>query len=107
MTTAYDMAILGAEFLRNDTLADIAKTTSHELTWLYPSQSREVNNINKFLFSYEGATGLKTGTTAMAGKCLMASAEREGRTLIAVALNSSARYEDCAAMMDYGFQLAE
>ncbi len=107
MTTAYDMAILGAEFLRNDTLADMAKTTSHELTWLYPSQSREVNNINKFLFSYEGATGLKTGTTAMAGKCLMASAEREGRTLIAVALNSSARYEDCAAMMDYGFQLTE
>lgn len=104
-TTAYDMAILGAAFLENRNLAAVAKTTAHELTWLYPAQNKVVNNINQFLFSYEGATGLKTGTTAMAGKCLMASAERRGRTLIAVALNSSARYEDCAAMMDYGFRI--
>ncbi|MEE0776194.1 MAG: hypothetical protein U0M15_03935 [Bacillota bacterium] len=104
-TTAYDMAVIGAAFLQDDTLAAMAATRSHELTWLYPEHRQNVTNINKFLFSYEGANGLKTGTTSIAGKCLMASAERNGRTLIAVALNSSARYEDCAAMMDYGFSL--
>ena len=46
-----------------------------------------------------------TGTTDMAGKCLIATAERDDVELLAVALNSSRRYEDCTLMLDYGFAL--
>lgn len=102
-TTAYDLAVIGAAFMNNERLYKFPSTKSHTVTWLSPEKSLEVTNINKFLFSYDGATGLKTGTTAMAGKCLMATVERDGKHYLAVALNSSDRYGDCIRIMDYGF----
>lgn len=103
LTTAYDLAILAKAFLDDDELAAFASTKSHKLTWLYPEKTKDIQNINHFLYDYEGATGLKTGTTLMAGKCLIASATRDGKSLIAVTLNSSERYGDCAKILDYGF----
>lgn len=105
LTTAYDLAILAQAFLNDQDLAAIAGTKSHTLTWIYPEKDQEIHNINQLLSSYEGATGLKTGTTLMAGKCLIASAVRDGKTLVAVTLNSSDRYGDCQRMLDYGFEL--
>lgn len=104
-TTAYDLALIGVAFMEDDALADIAATLSHTFTWLSPEKELPLTNINRFLFSYNGATGLKTGTTDMAGKCLIATAERDDVELLAVALNSSRRYEDCTLMLDYGFAL--
>lgn len=106
-TTAYDLAIIGCAFMENAELAEIGGTVSHSFTWLSPEKELPLTNINRFLFSYEGATGLKTGTTDMAGKCLIATAERNGHELLVVALNSSRRYEDCTVMMDYGFALKD
>jgi D-alanyl-D-alanine carboxypeptidase (penicillin-binding protein 5/6) len=102
-TTAYDLAVIGTAFMGNQRLYQFPSTRSHTLTWLSPEKSLEVTNINKFLFSYDGATGLKTGTTAMAGKCLMATVEKNGKHYLAVVLNSSDRYGDCSRIMDYGF----
>ncbi len=102
-TTAYDLAVIGAAFMRNSRLCKFPATRSHTLTWLSPEKSMDITNINKFLFSYDGATGLKTGTTAMAGKCLMATVSKDGRHYLAVVLNSSDRYGDCIRIMDYGF----
>lgn len=104
-TTAYDLAIIGCAFMEAPALAEIGATVSHKFTWLSPEKEVPLTNINRFLFSYDGATGLKTGTTDMAGKCLIATAERDGNKLLVVALNSSRRYEDCTLMMDYGFSL--
>ncbi|MGM9567893.1 MAG: D-alanyl-D-alanine carboxypeptidase family protein [Clostridia bacterium] len=103
-TTAYDLAVIGTAFMDNERLAGFAGARSHRLQWLAPEKEQEITNINKFLFSYEGATGLKTGTTSMAGKCLMASVEKNGKRYLAVALNSSDRYGDCIRMMDYAYQ---
>lgn len=103
-TTAYDLAVIGTAYMNNERLCDFAGARSHNLRWLTPEKEQEINNINKFLYSYEGATGLKTGTTSMAGKCLMATAEKNGKRYLAVALNSSDRYGDCIRMMDYGYQ---
>ena len=105
LTSAYDLGVIAAAFLRDETLAAMAGEKSHRLTWVYPEKEREVGNINRFLYSYAGANGLKTGTTSLAGKCLIAGARRDGRQLLAVTLNSSDRYGDCAAMLDYGFSL--
>jgi D-alanyl-D-alanine carboxypeptidase len=61
---------------------------------------------NRFLLDYPGATGVKTGYTSAAGFCLVASAVRGDRELVAVILgdDSAARAEeDAAALMDWGF----
>ena len=63
-----------------------------------------INNTNSLLRTYQGADGIKTGTTDAAGKCLIASATRNGRKLIAVSLKSHDRFGDCARLLDYGFK---
>ena len=103
-TTAYDLAVIGTAYMNNERLSPFASAESHTLRWLTPEKEQEITNINKFLYSYEGATGLKTGTTSMAGKCLMATVEKNGKRYLAVALNSSDRYGDCMRMMDYAYR---
>ncbi len=67
-----------------------------------------VRTTNHFIRShYEGANGLKTGYTEAAGDCLIASATRNGHTLIVVLLNDDYRWDDAPALLDYGFALLE
>ena len=63
-------------------------------------------NTNKLITSYEGITGLKTGTTDNAGCCLCATAERGNMSLIAVVLGCSddeIRFSEAQNLLDYGF----
>jgi D-alanyl-D-alanine carboxypeptidase (penicillin-binding protein 5/6) len=60
-------------------------------------------NRNELIGVYRGATGVKTGYTALAGLCLVASATRDGRTLYAVVLDSKNSFADVAALLDHGF----
>ncbi|MFO8075445.1 MAG: D-alanyl-D-alanine carboxypeptidase family protein [Egibacteraceae bacterium] len=62
-----------------------------------------LDNRNELLDAYEGATGVKTGFTSLAGLCFVASAERDGRTLYAVVLDSEDSFADAAALLDHGF----
>ena len=65
-----------------------------------------LSNTNKLIRFYDGATGLKTGSTDAAGYCISATAEREGMELIAVVLGSETsqqRFEDAKTMLNYGF----
>lgn len=61
------------------------------------------SNRNELIGTYPGATGVKTGYTRRAGECLIASATRDGRTLIAVVLGSADSSGDAAALLDHGF----
>ena len=95
-TTVRDMALLTAYALKNETFREIVSTK----TYTAQSGSREINllNSNRLLVDtpptetltdpasclYEYAIGVKTGDTTAAGKCLIAAAERDGVTLIAV-----------------------
>ena len=66
----------------------------------------ELANTNKLIRFYDGATGLKTGSTSSAGYCISATAEREGMELITVVLHGSTsqqRFEDAKTMLNYGF----
>ena len=66
----------------------------------------ELPTRNELLERYDGATGVKTGFTAEAGNSLVASAERDGRELVAVVLGAGddpARFEQAAALLDLGF----
>lgn len=102
-TTAKDLAVVGTAYMGQKPLKKIAGTYAYTVCWRKPQKQLEIRNINQLLGAYAGATGLKTGTTDMAGKCLMATAERDGRRLLAVALNSSDRYGDCMRLLDYGY----
>lgn len=103
-STAYDLALITREALRNQTLARIVGRTTRTLPWR--GGSRSMNNINKFMYRYSGATGVKTGYTAGAGYCLAAAAVRDGHRLVAILLgapSSEARWQDATRIMDFGF----
>ena len=66
----------------------------------------ELVNTNKLVRFYDGATGLKTGTTNKAGCCVAASAKRGNTHLIAVVLgsdNSKDRFEGAKSLLNGGF----
>jgi len=63
-------------------------------------------NKNRLLELYPHATGVKTGWTTKAGRCLVGAATRRGRTLIAVALHSDRPYNDVARLLNLGFRTA-
>ena len=65
-------------------------TTSDNNTW---------SNTNKLLWSFEGAEGIKTGTTGQAGNCLAAAASREDMQLIVVVLHSANRWKDATRLL--------
>jgi D-alanyl-D-alanine carboxypeptidase len=61
---------------------------------------RDLSSTNEWLTTFDGATGVKTGTTDEAGECLVASVERDGRTVLLVIMGSQARYEDATKLYD-------
>ncbi len=75
-------------------------------TELSRDEAPTIENRNRFVGQYPGATGLKTGYTQAAGYTLSASAERGGRELIAVVLGANddlARRDAATALLEYGF----
>jgi D-alanyl-D-alanine carboxypeptidase (penicillin-binding protein 5/6) len=79
---------------------DIAIPATPEHKAFYP------HNLNLLLFSYPGATGLKTGLTDNAGGCMLATATRDGRHLIVVVLNATLHSTaDAALLLNYGFSV--
>jgi D-alanyl-D-alanine carboxypeptidase len=68
-----------------------------------PPRLRKFVNTNQLLGSYPWVVGGKTGFTNDAGRCLVASASRGGRRLVAVALGSTNAFSDVRALFDYGF----
>ena len=64
-----------------------------------------MQNRNALLWLYPGATGVKTGYTAGAGFCLIATAERDGRRLVAIVLGDrNEPFTEAAALLDHGFE---
>lgn len=103
-STAYDLAIIGRYLLSLEYLNRIVALPAAEFAHPGYNRAITINNTNGLLTSYPGADGIKTGTTDAAGKCLVASATRNNRGLIAVVLRSGDRKGDCARLLDYGFE---
>jgi D-alanyl-D-alanine carboxypeptidase (penicillin-binding protein 5/6) len=81
----------------------IISASSHTMPWAGKDHDREVFNENKLLWQYEGANGVKTGYTDVAGPCLVSGAKRNGVQLIAVVLDSDYMWTDSITLLDYGF----
>lgn len=66
---------------------------------------RRIQNRNVMLWLYRDALGGKTGSTAAAGFCLMAAAERDGRRLVAIVLGApDEAFSDAASLLNHGFE---
>ncbi len=102
VSSAHDVAVMARELMKHK---DIQKYTTVWMDSLRGGAS-ELVNTNKLVRHYKGATGLKTGTTAAAGHCLAATAERDGIAFVAVILGcdtTDERFGGARAMLDYGF----
>lgn len=103
-STARDLALVTREALRDPTFRRIIGSP------IYQDGRYALQQSNRLLGSYPGLIGGKTGITDGCGYCLMEAAERDGRTVIAVLLGSTAEawYQDAETLLDYGFaQLAQ
>lgn len=103
VTSAHDIAVMSRELILNH--PDIRQYTTIWMDTLRDGTSQLVNT-NKLVRFYEGATGLKTGSTDSALYCLSGTAERDGMELIAVIMKdatSAQRFEDAKALLSYGF----
>ena len=103
LSTARDVAVMSREMLlHHNEIADYCTIWTDTLR----GGATQLVNTNKLLRSYQGITGLKTGTTGGAGVCISASAERDGLGLVAVILgapSSKDRFDAARALLDYGF----
>ena len=100
--SAYDLAIAARNVMAVPDLAAMAATAKYTFTGP-DGISHVLYNHNKLLARYAGATGLKTGYTALAGHTFVGTATRDGRTMIAVVLNSDDTYGVASKLMDKGF----
>lgn len=103
-TTANDLALLAEYALKNPVFTEIVQTKVASITNSRSNITRSLTNHNKLLWQYPYTTGIKTGYTRRAGKCLVASASQNDTTLVSVVLKSGTMYNDSINLFDFGFQ---
>lgn len=109
LTTAADIAIMSRELLHN--FPEVKEyTTTWQDTITHSTRRGDsefgLTNTNKLIRWYDGATGLKTGSTGNAKYCLSASADKNGMELIAVIMaapDNKSRFSEAMKLLDYGY----
>lgn len=101
-STAYDIALMSRELMKHEEIFD------YTTIWMDSLRNGEftLSNTNKLIRFYDGATGLKTGSTDEAKFCISATAKRNGMHLIAVIMaspTSKQRQKDASTLLNYGF----
>ena len=103
ITSAYDIALMSKELLNSH--PEITEYTTIWIDSIRDGKS-ELVNTNKLIRNYQGATGLKTGSTSIALYNLSASATRNDLSLIAVIMKAPTtkiRFAEATKLLDYGF----
>ena len=102
VTSARDIAIMSRALIAHP------KILEYSGIWMDTIRNGEfgLTNTNRLVRYYPGCTGLKTGSTARAGFCVSATAEREGLSLVCVIMGAQtrdSRNASAAKLLDYGF----
>lgn len=101
-SSARDVAIMSRELIKHKTIFNYSSIWMDTLR----GGKFQLANTNKLIRFYDGANGLKTGSTSKALCCLSATAKRDDMQLIAVVLGaptSAERFSSAKALLDYGF----
>jgi len=109
VSSAYDIALMSAELMSR--FPDIMTYTTTRIDTMIHNTNKGssefgLTNTNKLINSYEGITGLKTGSTSKARYCLSATATRNEIDMIAVVLSApdtKTRFKEAATLLNYGF----
>lgn len=104
VSSSYDISIMSRELLSKH--PNITKYTTMWMETLRDGKT-QLSNTNKLIKNYNGATGLKTGSTSLALYNLSASATRNGLSLIAVVMKAPTtkiRFGEAQKLLDYGFK---
>lgn len=96
-TTAKDLAVISAYAMKMPIFKEIVSTK------VYKGERGTYKNKNKLLFELDGANGVKTGYTKIAGRCLVSSVEREGNTVLCVVLDCPTMYETSKKLIESAF----
>lgn len=104
-STARDMAVMAAYGMKIPEFKAMVSRSEFDMPYI-DGGFKHCTSTNEFLTSgFDGANGVKTGTTNAGGPCLVVSATRDGRTVIASIMNSEDRYGDAQKLMSYGFSV--
>lgn len=95
VSTAWDLARIARALLADPVLARIVATREIEL------EGHRILNRNQLLFRHDNVVGVKTGTTVLAGECLVAAFQEDGHTVITVVLGARDRYAVTEALWAY------
>lgn len=121
LSTAYDIAIIAREVMKDDVLREIVKQSTYTLPKTNKHEYRVLYSTNRLLFDktnqtevngemeqpyYKYAIGVKTGYTDLAQGCLASCAVKNGTELIAVVMHSTnmSRFGDSKEILSYGFE---
>lgn len=99
-TTAYDLALISKYAMESETFRDIASAKYYKAE----SLNTVLYNKNKVVHQYDNGTGIKIGYTKAAGRCLSASASKDGTEIIAVVLNDNNWFNDSYKIFDWAFE---
>lgn len=102
-TTAYELALIAAEALRNALFAEIVSTVKKTIPLHNGEATRVLINHNRLLREYDDIIGVKTGFTKKCGRTLVSAAERDGIRLICVTLDDGNDWADHRALLDAAF----
>ncbi len=99
-STAYDLALISSHAMKND----LFKTISSAQKYKAESMNTYFYNKNKVVNDYEYGNGIKIGYTKAAGRCLVASSEKNGTEIIVVVLNDNNWFNDSYKIFDWAFE---
>ncbi len=108
-SSAYDVALMSVALLNDyPEISNYSTVWMDEITHITKKGESQfgLTNTNKLIRTYDGITGLKTGSTSKAKYCLSATATRNGVSLTAVIMaapDHKVRFSQAAALLDYGF----
>lgn len=109
-SSAYDVALMSRELItKYPQISDYSTVWMDSFTHINSKGEESefgLTNTNKLIRSYNGITGLKTGSTSKAKYCLSATARRDNIDIIAVVMaapDHKTRFSEAASLLDYGF----
>lgn len=122
-STAYDMALLARECMKNETFRTIVGSPEHTMAATNRHGERKIRTTNKLIstrdtdqtYHYDAATGIKTGSTTAAGGCLASAAKVNDREIIAVLFGDRSqtkeakyykRWTESKQLLEYGFTIS-
>jgi len=103
LSTTHDLAVLGAEAMKNPIFVKMVATKEIEVTDVSGEKKHLLTNVNKLLGKVTGLKGIKTGWTTNAGECLVSYTERSEKKVITVILVSEDRFGETEKLVKWIF----